>query len=80
MSSVDSCFPPFPSPRMHLGKIMQSIQVSCMPGVISDDRCVGLGQSKMLSCVLFCILHFQGAGAFVSFSILYFPRKTLFSF
>lgn len=62
MSSVGSCFPPFPSPRMHLGKVMQSRQVSCTPGVISGYRSVGLGQSKKLSCVLFSILHFQGAG------------------
>lgn len=50
------------SPRMHLGKIMQSSQVSCKPGVICDDRCVGLGRSRKLSYVLFHILHFQGAG------------------
>lgn len=57
MSSVGSCFLPIPSPRMHLGKVMQSSQVSCKPGVVSDDRCVGLGQSKKLSSLLFCILH-----------------------
>lgn len=57
MSSVGSYIPPFPFPRMHLEKIMMSSQVSCKPGVVSDDRSVGLGQSKQLSYVLFRVLH-----------------------
>lgn len=73
-------FSPFPYPRMHLGKIMQSSQVSCRLGVVSGERCVGLGQSKKLSHVLFSILHSRGAGMvhLWSFSVLYFPSKTLF--